>query len=268
MQSLGAGLSHGRNLAAGCVVFLMTVAGLCAAPLPSKPQTYIEDRAGLIDPAAAGRLRGELEQFERDTSTQILVATFPALPQGEVMEDFTVRTAHAWGVGRKAEDNGAVLFVFRDDRKMRIEVGYGLEGAIPDSVAARILNNELRPRFRSGDFTGGITAAVHSLMAASKGEYKGTGRTLAEGTGSQRGTFFTLILFLVFSWLMYRFLRRWFTGSVYRSSGRRMILFPDISIPRGRGSWGGGSGGGFHGGGGGFSGGGGGFGGGGASGSW
>jgi uncharacterized protein len=267
MQSLVAGPWCWRGLA-GCVVLLMTLAGLCAAPLPARPQTHVEDRAGMIDPAAAGRLRAELEQFERETSNQILVATFPSLPQGEVMEDFTVKTAHAWGAGRKAEDNGAVLFVFRDDRKMRIEVGYGLEGAIPDSVAARILNNELRPRFRSGDFTGGITAAVQALMAASKGEYKGTGRTLGEGTGSQEGTFFTLILFLVFAWLIYRFLRRWFTGSVYRSSGRRMILFPDISIPRGGGSWGGGGGGGFRGGGGGFSGGGGGFGGGGASGSW
>ena len=100
------------------------------------------------------------------------------LPSGEpivterTLEDFTIRAAQAWGAGRKDWDNGAVLFVFVADRKMRIETGYGLEGALPDQLAARILDNEVRPRFRSGDWAGGLEAGIDAIIAATKGEYK------------------------------------------------------------------------------------------------
>ena len=98
------------------------------------------------------------------------MAVFPSLPSPS-LEDFTIRTAESWRVGRKDWDNGAVLFVFVNDRKMRVETGYGLEGALPDQLAGRILDEQVRPRFRSGDWAGGIEAGIDGIMAATRGEY-------------------------------------------------------------------------------------------------
>lgn len=221
----------------------------------------------MLDAGSATRLRAELEQFERETSNQLLVAIYPKLPADEALEDFTVRTAESWGAGRKAEDNGVVLFIFRDDRLVRIEVGYGLEGAIPDGVAARIIANEIRPRFRAGDFSGGVTTGVRALMAAAKGEYTGSGKTLAETKQGRQSNIVLIVMGMFVMLTLYRIIRAVFTGSVYQSSGRRMIFFPEVGGHRSSGgSWGGGGGGG--GGSGMFTGGGGSFGGGGASGSW
>jgi uncharacterized protein len=151
------------------------------ALVPEKPQRYVTDRAGVFGPGEAEALNARLEQFERDTSDQLLVWVDRKVPEGFTLEDFTVRAAQKWGAGQKKEDNGAVLFVFTEDRKVRIEVGYGLEGPLPDVTAKRIIDGEIVPRFRSGDFPGGITAGAAAMMAAIKGEYKGTGRTVDEG---------------------------------------------------------------------------------------
>ena len=98
------------------------------------------------------------------------MAVFPDLPSPS-LEDFTNRTAESWRVGRKDWDNGAVFFVFVNDRKMRIETGYGLEGALPDILAARILDEQVVPRFRKGDFAGGLEAGIDGILAATRGEY-------------------------------------------------------------------------------------------------
>lgn len=256
---------------------VLGVAGLAraAAPLPPKPSTYVSDQAGLLDAATARSLRLELEQFERDTSNQLVVATFPRLPEGEALEDFTQRTAQSWKVGQADQNNGAVLFVFRDDRKMRIEVGYGLEGAIPDTVAARILANEVRPKFRANDYAGGIRAGMEGLMAAAKGEYSGMGTTVDERRRERSGDSFLIVLLvvMVLGVVLIAYLRSVMRDTVYNRNGRRHVLGPVIIDTHGPtwtgGGWGGGGGGsGWGGGGGGFSGGGGSFGGGGASGDW
>ena len=129
-------------------------AGVWAAEtLPPPPTAYFNDYAGLVSAADAQRLDAKLRQFAEQTSTQVVVAVFPSLPSPS-LEDFTVRAAESWRVGRKDWDNGAVLFVFVDDRKMRIETGYGLEGALPDQLAGRILDEQVRPRFRAGRLGG------------------------------------------------------------------------------------------------------------------
>lgn len=237
--------------------------------IPAKPARYVTDRAGVLGPGGPERLNEKLAQFERDTSNQILVWIDTRVPEGFTLEDFTVRAAQKWGAGQKKTDNGAILFVFTEDRKVRIEVGYGLEGAIPDAIARRIIDGAIVPRFRQGDFAGGVTAGAEALMAAAKGEYKGTGRT----NGDQRGGgqvasclpwIIIFGIFFVIPWFMRRSRAfRTHTGSGWWSGGGG---FPMIFGGGGGGGWGGG--GGFGGGGGGFSGGGGGFGGGGASGSW
>ena len=255
---------RGRRATAGWVCaglcFLCLLASTSGA-LPPKPEHYVEDNAGILSPAAKAALNSKLEQFERDSSDQVLVATFPDVPADYQMEDFTQRTAEAWGVGQKKNNNGAVLFLFPGSHKIRIEVGYGLEGAIPDAVAKRIIQNEIVPAFRAGDFDGGVTRGVAAILAAAKGEYHGTGRTGADQPSLfpvlRQGIFY-LLLFIVIVSIFFRS-----RGTSYGSSGRRSFWFPSSY------SGGSGGGGGFSGGGGGgFSGGGGSFGGGGASGGW
>lgn len=258
-----------RALAA--VALLALAAGPARAAkedaLPPKPTRYVTDRTGIL----GGReeaLNSRLEDSEKETSNQILVWVDRRVPENFTLEEFTVAAARKWAPGQKGKNNGAVLFVFVDDRKMRIEVGYGLEGALPDATAHRIQEGEILPRFRSGDYPGGIEAGVAAMIAATKGEYRGTGSTVATRTRRRGGGIpgcispFLFLLFFIFIPLLR--LSRW------RTYGRHGWW-------SGGGGWGGlggfgggGGGGGFGGGGGGggFSGGGGSFGGGGSSGSW
>jgi len=231
--------------------------GLCvraAEVLPPAPAAYLNDYAGIVSPDAARQLDAELKQFERDTSNQIVVAIFPSLPPGAAIEDYTVRLAQKWRVGQKERDNGAVLFLFQASRDIRIETGYGLEGTLTDALCKRIIEDEMVPRFRQGDFTGGVQAGVRAMMAATKGEYQGTGRTGGDG-GKRGSSWFFILMVIVLFVIMPIFQSR--RNTIYGRSGRST---PWIST--GGGGWSGG------GGGGGFSGGGGGFGGGGAGGKW
>ena len=240
--------------------------------IPPKPARYVTDRADVLGPGGAEALNAKLEQFERDTSNQVLVWIDPKIPEGFTLEDFTVRAGQKWGAGQKQEDNGAILFVFPDDRKMRIEVGYGLEGVLPDATARRILDDEIAPRFRAGDFPGGVNAGVDAILAAIRGEYKGSGTTVDErrrgAQPAESSTCAIAAIFFFFFILLPILMRK---KRAFRTHGGRGWWSSG-----GWGGWGGGgwSGGGFGGGGGGwgggggFSGGGGSFGGGGASGSW
>jgi uncharacterized protein len=236
--------------------------------LPPKPERYVTDLSGVLPPDRAEALNRKLEQFERDTSNQVLVWIDRRVPEGFVLEDFTVRAFQKWKVGQAKQDNGAVLFVFTEDRKVRIEVGYGLEGVLPDITAKRIIEDEILPRFRANDYPGGVEAGVDAMFAATKGEYKGTGTTVDERTRRRTGLpirgcagpLFFLLIFVVLPMLARRNRRRWrtFGGSGWWTGGGGF----------GGGGWSGGGGGWSGGGGGGFSGGGGSSGGGGASGSW
>ena len=243
-----------------CASACIALGAAATDKLPSAPARYFNDYAGVTKPPVQEQLNRELEQFEKDQSSQIVVAIFPRLPEGAALEDFTYRTATAWKVGRAGLNNGAVLFLFVADRKMRIEIGYGLEGKVPDAIAKRIISEQIRPHLQQGDYDGAMTAGVQALMQAARGEYRGTGTTVAQGRGRKGGGSFVGVLFALFVlFAIISAVRRSFGGSVY---GRRGYS--------GWGAWSGGgggsSGGGFSGGG--FSGGGGSFGGGGASGSW
>lgn len=236
--------------------------------IPPAPRQYFNDEAHVVSTATAARLNQTLEDFERQTSSQILVAIYPHMQSDSSIEDYTVRVAQSWRVGRQGTNNGAVLFVFTQDRKMYLQVGYGLEGALPDALAKQIIDNEITPRFKQGDFDGGLSAGVTAILAATRGEYKGTGRTVGEGRQSSGVGVLVLIVFVfIVIIVLSRFLRG-LGGSVY---GRRGYYSSWGGWGSG-GGWGGGGGSGgggwSGGGGGGFSGGGGSFGGGGAGGSW
>jgi uncharacterized protein len=243
---------------------LFCLTAFAAEVIPPPPAQYFNDYAGVISPATAAQLNQRLEQFERDASSQIVVAIFTKMQSDSAIEDYTVRVAQSWKVGQKDKNNGAVLFVFTQDRKMYLQVGYGLEGAIPDALCKRIIADEITPHFKAGDFNAGLTAGVNAILAAAKGEYQGTGRTAAEGrdgSTAENGPYADLVPILIF---MFVFLAFTLFGVFGRRGG-----FVYTGVGRNGGGW---SSGGFSsgggGGGGGFSGGGGSFGGGGAGGSW
>ena len=217
-----------------------------------------------MPPGDARRLESKLKRFDDETSTQVVVAIFPQLPSESALEDFTQRTAEAWRVGRKEKDNGAVFFVFVNDHKMRIEVGYGLEGALPDVTAKRILEDTVAPYFREGRYTQGLNAGVDAIMAATRGEYTAPPRRPQPDSGP-----LPLLLplgFIAVIFIISRFMDRPL-GPISTPRRRRRGFWYIGPGGFGGGGWGGG--GGFGGGGGGgFGGGGGSFGGGGASGSW
>lgn len=214
--------------------------------IPEMPKTYVSDHAGVLDSASKQKLEQLLSSFEKQTSNQVIVATFPSL-EGENIEELSMRIAEKWKVGQKDKDNGVILLVFKNDRKLRIEVGYGLEAVLTDSLSKRIIQNEIVPRFKQGDFSGGILAGVSAILKASQGEYQGK-ETSNEGIDLGKGG--ALLLFLLIFFLPY-FLRRSRSNSIDFGSG----AWSSGS------SWGSGRSGGFSGGGGGF-------GGGGSSGSW
>ncbi len=224
--------------------------------IPPPPAHYFNDYAGAVSSGTVADLDAQLTQFERDTSNQIVVAIYPQMQSDSSIEDYTVRVAQKWGVGQKGKKNGVVLFVFTQDRQVNIEVGYGLEAVLPDATCHQIIENEIKPYFRAGNYDDGMRAAVTAIMQATRGEYKGTGQTAGDLISRNHALAIKFALFaalLAFSFWSSR--RR---SRLYGSSGSSAVWF------------GGGFGGGFSGGGGGggFSGGGGSFGGGGASGSW
>lgn len=240
---------------------LVAASAHAAEVIPPKPAAYFNDYAAVVPQSAAYRFNEQLAQFERETSNQVVVAIFPKMQSDSDIADYTQRVAQSWGVGQKDKRNGAVLFIFPQDRKMFIQVGYGLEGALPDATAFDITERQIKPRFRANDFEGGIAIGIDSILQAIRGEYKGSGRTVAEQRTNVGGIIFS-IFWLVMALIIVRRILRFMRGG-YRYSRRGG---PYIGWGGGGGGWssGGGGGGGFSG----FSGGGGSFGGGGGGSSW
>jgi uncharacterized protein len=230
----------------------------------------VVDQAQILDAAARTRIESKLEQLESKTGNQLVVVTLRSL-QGYDISDYGYRLGRSWGIGQKGKNNGAILLVAPNERKVRIEVGYGLEGTVTDAVSRLIIENAILPRFRTGDFAGGIERGVDDLVLLLSGNAEDFKRRAAEqerpsGTSGAASFAFVILLFVI--WFVF-FVRRSQRSSY---AGRQS---PPFWIPTGGGryrdGWPGGGGwssGGSGGSGGGFSGGGGSFGGGGASGSW
>jgi uncharacterized protein len=240
---------------------LFAITAQAAEVIPPKPDRYFNDYAGVVSKETAQRFNEQLAQFEQETSDQVVVAVFSKMQSDSDIADYTQRVAQTWGVGQKERRNGVVLFVFIQDRKMFIQVGYGLEGALPDATAFDITERHIKPLFRNGNYEAGLATGIDLICKAIRGEYKGSGKTVAE---QHRGTgglgLLPFIIFVIVLIGISRMMRR--LGGYGYSSGRGGPVF----LPMGGGGWSSGSGGG--GGFGGFSGGGGSFGGGGAGSSW
>jgi uncharacterized protein len=217
---------------------LFSTTALHAFDVPAS-RGYVTDLAQLLDSQTEAKLERYLRSFETTDSTQLVVLTIPDL-DGLPVEQAALQVAEAWQIGQAEHDNGVLLLVAKNDRKVRIEVGMGLEGRLTDLLAGRIIDNDVVPRFKQGQFAEGIVAGVVAISDAVRGEYQGTNRHDRRKKNSFGWLFFLLFVLPVF--LPGRRSRLWFGG-----------------FGGGRGGFGGGGG---------FSGGGGGFGGGGASGSW
>jgi uncharacterized protein len=254
-----------KRLLAAALLALTGTAWAQSPPPP--PARYFNDSAGLVSTPEAERLNAKLERFDRETSSQVLAVVYPELPSAS-LEDFTVRAAQAWRVGREKLDNGVVLFVFVKERQARLEVGYGLEGALPDALARRIIDERLAPSFAAGRYAEGLEAAIDAVLAATRGEYTAARDERRPSGGT--GILILLALFLPVIVLLSRRLRHLpaaaYDVTGYEASPWEWGRYHDQRRRRRDDhGWGGG---GWGGGGGGFSGGGGSFGGGGATGSW
>ena len=290
-------------VAALCALFL-AVAAFAQVPVPEL-RSPVTDLTDTLTPSQIQALEQKLLAFEQRKGSQIAVLLVPTT-QPEEIEQYSIRVVDAWQLGRREQDDGVLLLVAKDDRTVRIEVGYGLEGALPDVIANRIIQQVIVPRFRNGQFYEGIDAAIDRIIAVIEGEpLPEPSQRARPATGERFGQLLPLLLMIVF--VASGFLRRllggfggavaaggiagfvaWLlTGIVVIALGAAVIAFLFTLLGRGGGprgwtggrrrgwggyygGWGGGFGGGFGGGlgGGGWSGGGGGFGGGGASGRW
>ena len=234
----------------------------------------IVDEAGLIKYDDRQALDAELAALEAKSTDQIVVVTVKSL-QGYAIEDYAVKLGRAWGIGQKGKDNGVLVVVAPNERKVRIEVGRRLEPLLPDGMTGTIIRSTMLPAFRRGDFSGGIKAGVHDIKAvltgdaeAVKDRARGGGRP-APGMDNEALLLlaFWVAIVVLFMWLQYKQAQQ-YPQTIGRDRLRRRGGYNDgnvIIIPGGfGGGWSGGSGGD----GGGFSGGGGDFGGGGASGDW
>lgn len=181
-------------------------------PIPAHPSRYVVDLAGVIDAPTEARLNAMLHDLEANTTAQVVVLTIKSL-DGAPIEDFSHQTAVKWGIGQKGKDNGVLLTVAVKDHKYRIEVGYGLEGTLPDSLVGSIGRQYLVPNFRKGDYAGGLLAAVTEIInKIAPGKGIGAGTVAAEPVRQpvpQKSAFpglITIILFVIFIvlWILIR----------------------------------------------------------------
>lgn len=215
----------------------------------------VHDEAKVLSPAFVTQLEQALKAHEDSTSNQIAVLLVPSLGD-EVIEEYTLRVAEAWKLGQANNDNGVLLFIAINDRKVRIEVGEGLEGPLPDAVCNQIIRNELAPYFRQDNYEGGVGAAITAIIKAIGGEYVADSEPVSK-KGTRGGSFIGTLIILIIIIIVSNFRNRggrgggWSSGAGWYGGG--------FSGRSGGGGWSGGGG---------FSGGGGGFSGGGSSGSW
>jgi len=277
---------------------LLFSCSVCLAVEVPPLRSYVNDYASMLSPGMAQQLEGELAAFEQSDSTQIVVLTIPSL-EGEVLEQYSIKVVEQWQIGHKGKDNGALLLVVKNDRKVRIESGRGLEGTLTDLTSGRIIRNEITPAFKQGDFDAGVARGVGAIMATVRGEYSAEPRDIRQGKKGA-SPIMTLLLFVLVASVFLGGISKvlgGFAGAIglpvaafLSFSGISLILLGILAVvgfiaglfiaflfsSGGRGGFmgggpffGGGFGGGsFGGGSGGFSGGGGSFGGGGASGDW
>ena len=247
-------------------MLLSAVVVLAALTIPPAPAAHLNDYARVLGRDDQQTLERRLTEQENATGTQMVVAIFKSL-EGESLEDYSIRLAQQWRIGQKKLDNGVILLVFLAERKVRLEVGYGLEPVVTDAVAAQIIRESIAPRFREGRYAAGLDAAVGAVYARIR---PGGAPQAKPARGSGGPSLPVVGFFGILGVIAFILLREAFSAqrvarrNVYTAGGGGWHAPVILPTPW----WGGGGGSGGGGGGGDFSGGGGSFGGGGASGDW
>ena len=157
-------------LAMSLLICIFWASNLLALEVPVL-KGRVNDHAGMLSAATRQQLEDTLSRLEQTDSTQIVVLTIPSLGV-EVLEEFSLKVAEKWQIGQKGFDNGAILLIAKNDRKLRIEVGYGLEGSLTDLMAGRIIRNVIVPQFKAGNFDQGVIDGVQAMIGVVRGEYE------------------------------------------------------------------------------------------------
>ncbi len=201
----------------------------CALEVPQL-RGRVNDYANLLSPGASQRLEQALADFENSDSTQIVVLTVTSL-EGESLEEYAIKVAEAWRIGQAKLDNGAILLIAKQERKIRIEVGRGLEGALTDLVSGRIIRGDISPYFKKNDYDAGIAAGVSSIMQVVRGEYQAQPRDLKQGKKSAEPVYTLLVFLLVAVVFLGSFSK--FLGAAAGAAGLSLIgflTFPGLGI--------------------------------------
>jgi uncharacterized protein len=242
------------------ILLLIAAMAFGQKPVPELWNMRVHDDAHALTQETVDYLENQLKAYEDSTTNQIAILIISSL-DGEPIEDYSLRVAEKWQLGQKGKDNGVLLLIAIDDHKMRIEVGYGLEGVLTDAICNRIIRNEMAPAFRRGDFDGGVKAAIHAIMLAIGGEYRAEDTSAIEDlTWQQRlliglGLYLFLGIFAFFAlvtpgcagWGLYGFLIPFYTlfplflvseSSWYWPGLIYIIVFPILKIWVGNTAWG------------------------------
>jgi len=166
---------------------------------PPQLKGRVNDYAAMLSPETISKLEKKLAAFEREQSTQVVVLTIPSL-QGDNIDRYSIAVAEKWKIGQAGKDNGVILLLAKQERKVRIEVGMGLQGVLPDVTASRIIRDVMRPYLKDNNFNKGISAGVDAILSATKGEFKASSKTPAQGhpvKSSKRPAIFSFILLLL-----------------------------------------------------------------------
>ncbi|NJK85390.1 MAG: TPM domain-containing protein [Bacteroidales bacterium] len=237
-------------------------------PKPVDPPRMVNDFENFLNEDDLMQLEQKLVQFNNETSTQIALVILNDL-QGYDINQFATELAHEWGIGQEGKDNGIVILLSPENRKISIQIGYGLEGVVPDAIAKRIIENEVLPEFRNGNYIAGLNNGINTLISLTRGEFTAEEYDKKTGGGALAGIIIVFFIIIVLGSIFgkVRSARHYSVGHdipfwlalMMMSGSNRGSSGKFGSFSSGRGSFGGGSFGGFGGGG---------FGGGGASGSW
>ncbi|WP_448699736.1 TPM domain-containing protein [Mucilaginibacter sp. AW1-3] len=256
------------------ILLAVTGSGVFGQEYPPKSNTLVTDYTNTLSADNKAQLENKLVAFNDSTSTQIAVVIIKSVGSYDIAE-YGAGLGRNWGIGQKGKNNGILILVAIEDHKVTIQTGYGAEGAVPDAITSQVINNQIKPAFKGGDYYGGLDAAITSLIQYMRGEYKADVQVQDQNEGNGGGGSIGLIIFIVvvIVILIFRNIGR---GGGHIIGGRGgaspFWWFLAGSALGGRGGWGGGSSGGSDSsdsGGGSFGGfGGGDFGGGGSSGSW
>lgn len=216
-------LSRQKHLAKKVVLILFFVPlFVLAYSSPGSPTGFVNDYAGLFSSEQKTALENKIVAFEKDTGNEIAVATIKTL-NGDIIENFANELFQEWGIGKKGKDNGVLILVALDDRKMRIEVGYGLEGSLTDAQSYKIIDKIMKPAFREEKYYEGVNQAVDEIIALTKGEETTIKESVVQNiidTLMTLGVIFILLFSLVV-WLAAILARSksWWAGGILGAAG-------------------------------------------------